>query len=88
MNVDASGNVYVASDDSSKGVAEYSQAAPLTLVRALAASDTGNVGIDQLQNVYIPAYSAGQMQVYPPGTSTTAFNYWTQSDSWVEAVWP
>jgi hypothetical protein len=89
LNIDAAGNVYVASDSPGYAVSEYSPAAPLTPVRTLAAgSYTGNVGVDQLQNVYVPAYSYSQMQAYPPGTSETAFDTWAQSYSWVEAVWP
>jgi hypothetical protein len=89
FNVDAAGNVYVASDSPAYSVSEFSQAAPTTNVRLLAAgSYAGEVGIDQLQNVYVPAYSLNQMQVYAPGTGTMPFNTWAQNSSWAEAVWP
>ncbi len=89
LNVDAAGNVYVANYSPSYGATEFSPAAPTTLVRTLASgSYTFSIGIDQLQNVYVPAYDDSQMQVYAPGTATTPFNTWAQNYSWVEAVWP
>jgi hypothetical protein len=89
LNVDAAGNVYVANYSPSYAATEFSPAAPTTLVRTLAAGSYAfSIGIDQLQNVYIPAYDADQMQVYAPGTATTPFNTWAQNYSWVQAVWP
>jgi hypothetical protein len=89
LNIDAAGNVYAASDSGTYSVAEYAPAAPLTIVRTLAlGNDTGNVGIDQLNNVYVPGYSLNEMYVYPPGTSTTSLNSFALYNAWVEAVWP